>query len=261
MQVRPFVLLGATVLDTVQAALDGAARQWARDWGVAEHALALTCGRAADGAGVPAGTWRQRRSEGERSVWLAWPAGLARDIGRALFATDAAAAPAHAAPLACAAADAALAQLLDVLAGVALGGAPGLAGEAAQGPAPAAFARGAGTVAARLAIGSHSLHCLLEADCVRALAPRAAADPAVQDLAPLDYWHLVRDVPVTLPVRIGGAEVGMGSLLSLAAGDIIRLDSCVDDPVAITGPDGAALFKAYLGQVGGLLAVEIGNRT
>jgi hypothetical protein len=261
MQVRPFVLIGATALQAVQVALAGALRQWARDWGLPDSALALECGRGADGGAARADGWRQRRADGERGVWLAWPAGLAGEIGRSLFAPDPGAAPAHATPLAGAAAEAAFSQLLEVLAGAALGGAPGMAGEAAQGPPPAAFVRGAGTVAARLVIGGHSLHCLLDAACVRALAPRTAASAPMPDLAPLDYWQVVRDVPVTLPVRIGRAQVGMGSLLRVAAGDVIRLDSCVDDPVAIAGPDGGALFGAYLGQVDGCIAVEIANRT
>lgn len=259
MPVRPFRLLGAAVLETVQATGLDAWRRWCADWAVAPGAVALDCARPADGPLPVPADWRQQWRAGEGSVWLAWPAEFESAIQRAVFAPDANHAPVTP-RLATEGGQAALAQLLQQLASTLLGSAEARR-DAVTEPDAALFARGAGTLVLRLTVGKHSLRCLIGAEAVEHLAANAPKAPAPAKLAPLNLVHVLRDTVITLPVRAGNAELGLGSLLTVGVGDVIALDNPIDDTVTVHGPGGRPLFEGYLGQVDGVIAVEMSSRS
>jgi flagellar motor switch/type III secretory pathway protein FliN len=260
MGVRNFRLLGASTLETVRARAAAAVAAWAAQWGVGLDACEVRCARpGGELAGV---AWDGAWHAGPRQCWLELPAALQPALQHAMFGREAshagaAAAPGQLARLAAARAGAALGA---ALAGALLGedgGQPAQPDVAAP-PAPQLLARGAGSLCVTLAIGAASARILLDSASVAALAPPApAARPA---LAPLKLFKVLAPTPVRLPVRLGQAELGLGALMSVAVGDVIRLERAADAPVEVLGPHGGALFRAYLGQTQGMVAIDIDGR-
>jgi hypothetical protein len=125
-------------------------------------------------------------------------------------------------------------------------------------PAPELVARGAGTLCITLAIGAADCRILLDSASVALLAPPLrAAQPA---LAPFRLFKALDATPVSLPVRLGQAELGLSALMSVAVGDVIRLERPADAPVDVLVPGGAAFLRAYPGQLDGMVAVELDGR-
>lgn len=265
MVVRPYALPGRSALAAVRRALEGALDAWCADWGVPRQQFGVDCQRAADGGTLNAPAWRQARGADEALVWLGWTQELAPQLQRLMFAPDRRHGPqgATAPRMAAAAAETALSALADALAQTTLkavlSDADGFGrvdqpDDGDPAPPPQVWLDGAGTVRAEIRIGKHACTCLLSHAVVRALAPTPVALPT---LAPVHYAAALDHLPVLLHVGIGGAEVGLGSLMALGVGDVIRLDTLAEQPLAIQGPNGAVLFGGYLGTVDGALAVEV----
>lgn len=264
MQLRPYTLIGAGVLDGVRRLLDGAVGHWCADWGVARDALTLGCQRAWEGEPHWPAAWRQAWTAGEGGLTLAWSEELGRQVQHLLFAPDTrqAGAP-RPAPLAAEAAGAAWQDLLARLAAVAV---PGARRDDQPGAPPdGAWRHGSGALLLTLRVGRHCCHGLLDAAAVQALAPQAAGpgqpgQAGHQALAPLaacDYQQLLAAVPVRLPVEIGRVELGLGSVVSLRVGDVIRLNTPADRALRVAGPSGRTLFGGYLGLKHDSVALEV----
>lgn len=254
MPVRPFPLLGATRLERARAALADALLPWAAAWGI-EPALAVVEVQRASEQGSAAMSWQQGWHAGACSAWLGWPKELGAELQRAMFAPD----PGHGpvlAQLAPAAAERALQGLQEAVRTAVLADAT-VAGGVPAAPAPALFAHGGGALLLRVRVGKQALACLLNPEALDALAPPSVAAPPA--LPALDYLSALRDTPLTLTVLAGSASIGLGNLVTVGAGDVIRLDNSIDDTVTLTGPGGMALFEAYLGQRDGMVAVELSS--
>lgn len=257
MQARTFRLLGATALETVRAKAGAALAAWAAQWGVDPAAPALSCEAACPAlAGV---AWDQCWGAAPRQLWLAFPDGMHDVVQQALFGAE----TSHVgrSPVAPQLAPQAAAEALEALQGAlaaALLGDPGAVRAPAAQPGMAQLARGAGCVLVQWRIGAVACRCLLDSAAVALLAPGAA--PARATLVPVNYLKALHGTVVSLPVRLGQAELGLGALMSVAVGDVIRLDCPVDAPVDVLGPAGGALFRAYLGQSQGAVAVDIDSR-
>jgi len=250
MNVQSFTLLGNSVLEQVQATLARAADGWAGEWGVA--APTLRAERAFD-AGMPAAAvWSGLRGQ-DGAVWFAWDAQWHAELQKMMFAGDGTRVPQSEQPpqLAPAAARKAGDALADALVKSLLSAAT----PALDMPAAALWARGAGAVMVTLQMGKLESRLLLDAACVRALCPQPK--PVLPALSALDLRAALDGTPVALALTVGAARVGLGSLLSLEVGDVIRLDSAIDAPLAMTLPSGAPLFSAYLGKIGDGMAVEL----
>lgn len=258
MQARPFILLSQSVLAAVRAALAAAAGAWARDWGVAQDALGVRAERASEAARpkrASAADWRLCASDAAGAVWLMQAAELQAELQALLFPRDLVHAPQTGADaqLAPAAARRALLALHDALAGAALAAAKA-SGDAASAPDESAWTRGSGAVLVTVTLGRQ--HCQL---LLNHAAAAALAGPARPDLAPLaavNHRQALATAPVTLQLSIGAAKVSLGSLISLAVGDVVRLDTKVDEPVRMTSSAGVPLFDVYLGKTGDQVAVE-----
>ncbi len=159
------------------------------------------------------------------------------------------------ATLASEAATAALHALLQAIALGCVGGAPAQTGSA---PPASLLAAGSGALIVQLRVLRATCVCLLDAGAVGALY-RAPA-PSLPALPPLAYAQALRAVPVRLPLSIGQAEVALGSLVTLAVGDVVRLESSVAQPLKVSGPNGTVWFEAHLGTLDASLAIEVAKR-
>lgn len=261
MRVRPYLLVGAGVLAAAQRALDLAVDTWCADWDVARDAIDARCvgGCEEDEAASP---WRETQCCDAANLYLAWSEEAAGQVQRLLFAPDRT--YAHGvmppAPMAAAMADTALRALLDGVTGSLL---PGATMAEATTP-PDALARPAsGAILARIRLGRLTCRWLLDGDATRIVAEQArlrgtlAPVPSLPPLGRVDYRRTLSGVALELPVVLGKASVGFGSLLALGVGDVIKLDRAADDPVRVEGPNGAPLLAGFLGLVEGQVALEL----
>jgi hypothetical protein len=263
MRQAPYVLLGAERLAAVRRLLDGAVAEWCAAWGVADGELGLDCQRAWEGAAqLPASPhWRRPWRAGAPVLSLAWPAELPVQLQRALFGAERQYAPAEGpARLAEEGAAAAWQSLQQQLAALAAPGAT--PGEAELAPDGEVWLRASGAVLLALRVGraacfgvlNHAaVQSLLRQAELRGLLPAASLAPLVA----VDHQRLLAGVPLRLPVAVGGARLGLGTLMSLGVGDVIRLDTAVDRPLGVNGPSGAVLFDGYLGLSGNRIALEV----
>lgn len=264
MSVRPFMLIGNDVLAAAQGMLEAVLGDWCADWGVPREELLVECMRAWEAqARLPAvPLWRKAWRSGDDEWALAWPAEGQQPLQRLMFVADrrAVAADTGVAGLAAGAADAAWQDLLQRWSGMLV---PGADADGIQ-PAPArtAWQHASGAVLVELRLGRQVCHGVLSGTAVQALARQAglrgllrSAPPAA--LPALDYMTLLAPLPVRLPVELGRVEVGLGSLVGLGVGDVIRLDVAADRPLGVTGPAGKILFDGYLGLSDGMVALEL----
>lgn len=254
MQVKPFMLVGVSVLASIQSRLEQAVQRWAAEWGVAPAALTLCVQRAweSDVSLLPL-AW-SAFSLGRQEVRAGWHPDSAGALQDLMFSPDASLGALEMAQLAPAAGRAARAALAEALLGAALPH----AAESAAGEEPARhlFERGAGAIVVSIRIG-HQVSCLLlNHACVDALSSPAAGT-ALPALQPVDYRHAVATTDVLLALGVGRARVGLGQLMTLAVGDVIRLETPLDQALALNLPSGAVLLNGYIGQVGGQVAVEL----
>ncbi len=254
-EARPYRLLGDSAVGAVRGALAQAVSAWAADWGVASARVGVGVERAWDSAAARSLGWNRSAQTAGRQAWLAAGSDLEGGLQQALFPADPGFGPGGDAPAGLAAAGAreALGGLLDALVGAALSTRHGVPRGAAAVPA-ALWRRGSGAVVAQVAVGGRHCHVLLDGAAVQAFVPPAAPLPA---LPAVDVAAGVADVPVSLRLDAGTARVGLGALLSLAPGDVIRLDRQADAPLALGTLAGDPLFHAYLGRCGNGVAVEL----
>ena len=263
MPVRPYVLLGSDVVAGVQRVLDGLVDAWCANWGVPRDEVLLECMRAADGeAQLPAvPAWRQAWRAGDGMLTLAWAAELPAQLQRLMFAPD----RRHAAEVgqAALAADAAAAAWLELVQQLAAGAMPdSTSDEQPQAPPRADWGRSSGALLLVLRLSRQVCHVLLNHEVVQALAQQARLrghlrhEPAPA-LTAVDYMALLAPVPVRLPVELGRAALGLGSLMSLGIGDVIRLDVPADRALNVVGPAGQILFDGYLGLRDHTVALEV----
>lgn len=256
MQAQPYLLISDTVLASVARQLRGAIDAWCADWGVAADDIDFHCQRAWEAQPVPDGAaWGAPRGSGTELWWCARQAPWNRQLRDALFPP---AAGLNAALTPHGLADEAAAAASDALCAALSGGAQ--AGPVVAPPA-LAWRRGSGALLVRLGIGGQALYLMASQGAVSAVARRTGAvGGRLAPLAPVDYRHALRDTGLTLALEIGRAEVGLGSLMGLGVGDVIRLDTLADRPLTVRGPGGAALFDGYLGLSGQHVALEIVRR-
>ncbi|MFB9240298.1 FliM/FliN family flagellar motor switch protein [Massilia antarctica] len=253
MQVSPYCLLGASTLAALAQRCNTMLDAWAAAWGVERGACTLECARAWDSNALCPGQWQRHHAQAEQAVWIGWPDELARALQARLFPPDQrhAPQPARGASLAAETAAEACAALADALAAAAAPGVSAPADSGAAAPAARLFRRGSGAVVVALRIAEQPMLCVLNHACLDLPAPEKLALPVRTDLR-----KVLGYMPVTLTVSLGQAEVDVSHLLTLAVGDVIRLESHVDQPVTVNGPGGEALFGAHLGSAEGAIVVE-----
>ncbi len=252
-----FLLVGRSGLCAVQAAFTNAARRWAADWGVDPTQVGVSATRAWETVPASQGWTGNAEAEGRR-VWFAYTEALVSEVEKAVFGSSADGSMVRSgrAILALCGAIQARTELVDAMVRVAV-----TAGYAAptsgSGAIPGTvWKRGSGAVLVQVDIGGQQCRVLLDGSAVRALQAPTAALPA---LKAVDYGAAVADVPVVLQLRIGGARVGLGSLLSVAEGDVIALSAPTDVPASLSIGGGEPVLRAFMGRCGDTMAVELVN--
>lgn len=242
MNVRPFVLLSDATVSAVESMARDIVTDWLGAWGQT-GAVEVTAVGAASAAGSVADgvVWRSGAAGG--ACAFAWSGQFPHALHKLLFGSD----RMTAASLAAAAARSMLDQLVERL-DAALG-APG-----ERMPLP--HAPGSGALLLKVGCGAEVLFCLVSPAALHARFPRRQqALPAA--LAPVRFGALFGTLPVLLPIRAGAAQLTLGSLASLAVGDVIRLDRPVDQPLSVHGAGGEHLCNGYLGLQGGEVSIEV----
>jgi len=256
MECRPYVLLGESTVVTVRDALQAQLDAWARDWGVARQSVELICHRGWEPGGPEAAAWQDCRASGEQVLWFAWPKDLAGQVQQTMFPPDRSyAMPAGASEMASGAALKALLDLRNALASI--------VHVAADDVDPAgALRQASGAIRAELRFGRVCLHCLLNDGAVRAIAAlgqlrKPAQREGLAPLAPVSFRDTLAEVPLVLDIAIGQAQVNLGTLRTLGAGDVIRLQAPADEPLAVRNREGKPMFAGYLGKNEQHLALEV----
>lgn len=251
MVVSPFYLLGRSTLERIAQRCEGALGDWAQAWGCARADFVLESVRAWDWRAPRSLQWRSTHRSGEQALWLGCSSDFPAALYGRLFAPEGRVAPAGAA-LAWDGMQQALKELGLALVGAAapLAGAPGQPDAA---PDAAVFRRGSGAVVLSVRLGEQSMYCVLNHAAAQVAPPAAQALP--QPGPPLRT--ALAEVPLRLSVTLGQVDVDVRSLLAMTVGDVIRLDSLLEQPVLITGPTGQVLFGGHLGTSHGAMAVEV----
>lgn len=256
MPVRPYLLVSDSVLAAVAGRLRSLLGAWCKDWGVAADVIDFNCERTWEVTPLPGAlAWRAARNHGESSWWYATTAQWHLQVQHALFPpTDGEAKVEMVGSLAAEAASAASNALFAALSSASRA-------EEALAPPAATWMRGTGALQLRLGMGGQELYVVADHAAVLDIA-RTAGVPLSRaaPLAPVSYRNALRNVGIGLPLEIGRAEVGLGSLMMLGVGDVIRLDTLADQPLTVRGPGGGALFDAYLGLAGKYVALEVARR-
>jgi flagellar motor switch/type III secretory pathway protein FliN len=258
MPVRPFTLTSRLLLDQVAARLLRAAHEWRDAWGLAEVGMKVSCVRATEYVWPARGPeWHLSARAANKEAWFCWPAELPRLLQRRLFAPDAY--PVLSTPglsMADASGHEAVRALAKSVAGIAQ--ADGLREWIARDTAfDAAWAYGAGGVVASVQLEEQMLVCLLNRDFCA-----AAVDMPVQRISagqsPLrPFREALAPVPIRLALSAGDTQIDVRSFLSLAPGDVIRLERTLTEPLLVRGPDGRRLFDAYPGKMDAQIAAEV----
>lgn len=268
MRARAFALLGASSLSAVRSRLEAQLEAWRSDWGLDELELDVSCVRAWEAATSPASASPaatmpiQRFFAGDAGcVRVAWRPGMVKALAHAMFPGDQRQVASDTeATIAREAGEQLLASLVESVAGLLAGSSEAGVGGGAWVAASASPGSGAvvATVLANIGSGAFRLSCLFDHAAVcalQAMPVATAASPGKVSLA-----RALRDVPVTLPVMVGEAEVDLASLAALAVGDVIPLQASVDQPSTVRAADGAFLLEVFLGRIGREVAVEVVGR-
>lgn len=89
-----------------------------------------------------------------------------------------------------------------------------------------------------------------------------APPPAKLALPPLEpRSRALGKQAVTLQVEAGRAQVLLGQLLTLAVGDVVRLDHSIDAPLPVYAPQGEHVFDGYPGKLDETMALEVVARS
>lgn len=257
MSSRPFALLREASVDAVRSAVQDAVARWRAAWGIAGDEISVGCERAwISPLRMPA--WQGGRAADGQSLWLAGGDDVAAQLQRLMYPHDRSVTAGAVSSLAEAAAQGAQEALMAALCELLP------AGQAPAGATAAEMAYASGAVLATVQCGRAAVHALFNHGAVQAITSLAsvrqggaAGGALLAPLAPVAYRAVLAPMPLRLEVGLGSTEVTLGSLRTLAVGDVIRLPRRADEPLAVHGPEGQALLAGYLGTQAGHLALEL----
>lgn len=263
MRTRPFALLGASVVNEVSRRITKGVEAWRSEWGLDNLPVDVECMRAWEASSQHRNnSWQLRCGTPGKSVWLGWQPELERFLQRQMFPSD----QRHLmqsqsmSSIAAEGAEAAVKAMVDRIAQAFACQDDGIGVRDTTGPEENAFIAASGALLVRIKLGEQTVTCLIDHECVRTAAGHTAAKPA-EPIVRGARQGAFNKIPVTLPIEIGQVEVDVGNLLTLAVGDVIRLNTSVDRPLSVYGPGQQVLFNAHLGALEGKIAVEVVRRS
>ncbi len=252
MEVRPYLVLGASDQRFLLERIDAALAAWREDW-LPKNTPGF---RLAPVSQPQAERWLAADAGERRRVLLGCPSGWIAEVGALLTAQTPNAAAATGVPeLAAQVGEAVLKGLAVGIFRYCSGAAPAKPQWGDEAP-PETWVRpgaGAAIYSCELSPG-FPLVLALSPELVAASLPKAqstAREPLVA------AWRAVEPCAVIVEAVVGGAEVELGELSQLAAGDVIVLDRELDDPLLLRLDIGEPVGQIHLGTAGGKKAVQV----
>ena len=233
MHARPYLLVGATALESARARARGAVEAWRESWGFdAAAAPLVSCLRASEADSLHGYGWRAWHKDGIPGAWVRETSDE-REASRSI---------------AQAVAERARTDLVTSL--LAAFGAPRDGAFAAEPIPHDAQAAETGMVLVRVSSADAMIELLVSS------APVAHRD-APHRLPPRPALEAVRRATVRLSAEIGEVEIDLRALRSLAPGDVVRLGRSLDQPLALVASDGATVCHGHLGAHAGKRALDV----
>jgi flagellar motor switch/type III secretory pathway protein FliN len=256
--IRPYLLFGGTELNRLEQTLALVTAAWAERW--------LSAGSAevrAEMLGAEAernGDWLALKS-GASAVYLKRPVGIYKALALAMFGDVAKAPGLSDAPSPMVAGT--LASALQDLGAAVLAAlnpakeSPDVLSIAAPPPAET-WDPGAGALMIRIECKPLQLRLLLPGSLSAAYLRGAETARASPSAAPLENpLSMLATRSVRVAAQLGEAEIDIGTLQSLAVGDVIKLDTRVDQPAQLLSADGTPLCHGYLGTRDGYKSLQL----
>lgn len=241
-QCRDYTLTTTSALSEVEAELLRAVNAWKSEWLGEDVTTSVRCSALDEEASLLfSGHWLHAHGKRLR-VWL--PEQSETQIGRQMLGAY----PAGEGSVSHSVASGAIRELIHMLAG----DAPSDRGNELLRVDGWSAEVGRQTMRVKVDLADLSLNIL-----VQPLSARGQNTARTQG-APLGSLTVAtKELPVSLQFRLGQATVDIGTVKDLTAGDVIRLDQRLDQPVAVMVNDQMLNCKAYLGEISGQLAVEL----
>lgn len=246
---RFYRLFGDSELSKVCAKVQPAIDSWAQAWLLSGEGGSCKCLRPGEIRALhrPGASWRTCRGAGERWIGVRMSGALRGSLAASIFGDDrTTVSPVMASPLC---GDVVL-QALDRLAFAlmdALGAAPAsarpAAGEASDTPAAWLWQKGAGALVLQISVGETEFPALVSPAVLLDAIPLHShgAPPLHPRLEP------VLGQKLRLNIVAGHAEFELGILNTIRVGDVLRLDTRIDEPLHLEVAPGQPAGRAYLG--------------
>jgi len=259
MATRPFTLLGAAVLQELDRRFNQVLLSWCSAWGMEPAAVKVLCSRAWEASSLALGL-QWRRYGAEAGLWIGWQPDFASDLQNNIFPPDphCTSRQQNHVSIAVEGTKRAVETLIQ-----SIGESVGIPTQALIdgeecAPLEEIFSMASGAISACFQVAGKSIRCLLTHETVQEIG-RHPDQNRLPALPRVPLFTLLNQIPVTLPVQVGQAEVDLGSLLTLAPGDVIRLKSTIDQPLKVLGPAGEVVCRGYLGMQEQSMAIETIN--
>jgi hypothetical protein len=258
MEIRPYKLLGETELRALADLVRTTCLEWSEEWLVGEAIEQVECKIPASVDVFEVASRNLRLSQiGADGQWLIVACSTAAtvEIGRRLLPSESGAWPTEKnSSLLTSVTNGALADLLQRL---------GPGSRAVQGQVPetelteaAPFWKpGSGAAVAELAIGANRIAVLLSPAWVSARLVPPAGAPKPRPISACK--EAVGRLRLELEVRVGEVELELELLQTIGVGDVIQLDTRVDQPLEVRTTEGPRVCNAYLGYTGGHKCIQL----
>jgi flagellar motor switch/type III secretory pathway protein FliN len=254
MEYRPYKLLNATELAEIGKQAEAAFSTWVSDWlGVADMAM-VECRRAAefDMTNYPEkSNWTCIGADREEWIALARTAAFTAQLRTRLIPdqhTPANSAATEKSPMLSDLLESALTDFLRMFAA-----APA---QAHQVPAERFRDIGSGAAVAEIDWKEAKLALVISpplvASMLSRIGPRAARKGSL-----VKVNEALANGRMNLKVMVGEAEVELGLLQTIAVGDVIKLNTRVDEPLQVVTADGLRLCRAFLGIRNGRKSIQL----
>ncbi|MBI1890127.1 MAG: FliM/FliN family flagellar motor switch protein [Burkholderiales bacterium] len=236
---------------------------WRDAWGLGHLELNVICSRAWESdAAQQAIKWRHRFDSKGKSIWISYSSELSKFVQKEIFPPD----QRHAVlskgvpTIASEGAESCVKAFLEsVVSGLCSSeGIVSYEGDPVFDETVFRYASGAALV--EIQVGEQLVSCMLDPEYVQSIFSTMDI-PRVPALSQGAILKSLAQVPVSLSVEVGRNEVEVASLMSLTCGDVIRLNTSVEKPLSVRGPDGRHLFDAYLGRINDSVAIEVSRKS
>lgn len=235
--VRPFDLLGKSRLQQLADIWRNTVSDWGQAWGIAAESLQTEC-LAADVHAAQFASLPWQPLKGQSKVWQAASTDFLPQLQQTLFASR-------------------QGQMAQQLMHQAWEELPTFCSAMWQKPgwqpehSKDCFAQGRSCVVAKISLGGAHAEYLFAAPAQTMQAGSGQLQARAKVLGRQD---------VHLQVEAGRAELSLAQLMGLAVGDVLRLESALDQPLTVCNAQGKPMFQAWLGKQEDTIAVELIKR-